>query len=81
MPEALALIWPFSDMVIGILAVSGNDHRLESAAARARLRASTSASHSSMPRYLTERTGQSERVSFETASALELPFDDGRSPG
>ena len=27
-------------------------------------------------RYLTERTGQSERVSFETASALELPFDD-----
>ncbi len=26
-------------------------------------------------RYLTERTGQSERVSFETASALELPFD------
>ena len=29
-------------------------------------------------RYLTERTGQSERVSFETASALELPFNDGR---
>jgi sarcosine/dimethylglycine N-methyltransferase len=29
-------------------------------------------------RYLTERTGQSGRVSFETASALELPFDDGR---
>jgi ubiquinone/menaquinone biosynthesis C-methylase UbiE len=29
-------------------------------------------------RYLTERTGQSEQVSFETASALELPFDDGR---
>src|SRR5690349_15498073 len=29
-------------------------------------------------RYLTERTGQSERVSFETASALALPFDDGR---
>ena len=28
-------------------------------------------------RYLTERTGQSDRVSFETASALELPFDDG----
>jgi sarcosine/dimethylglycine N-methyltransferase len=28
-------------------------------------------------RYLTERTGQSGRVSFETASALELPFDDG----
>ena len=28
-------------------------------------------------RYLTERTGQSERVSFETASALGLPFDDG----
>lgn len=28
-------------------------------------------------RYLTERTGQSERVSFETASGLELPFDDG----
>jgi SAM-dependent methyltransferase len=28
-------------------------------------------------RYLTERTGQGERVSFETASALELPFDDG----
>jgi sarcosine/dimethylglycine N-methyltransferase len=28
-------------------------------------------------RYLTERTGQSERVSFETASALELPFNDG----
>ena len=28
-------------------------------------------------RYLTERTGQSERVSFDTASALELPFDDG----
>ena len=27
-------------------------------------------------RYLTERTGQSERVSFETASAPELPFDD-----
>jgi len=29
-------------------------------------------------RYLTERTGQSGRVSFETASALELPFDGGR---
>src|SRR5262249_54389677 len=28
-------------------------------------------------RYLTERTGQSGRVWFETASALELPFDDG----
>ena len=28
-------------------------------------------------RYLTKRTGQSERVSFETASALALPFDDG----
>ena len=29
-------------------------------------------------RYLTERTGQSGQVSFEVASALELPFDDGR---
>src|SRR5262249_59357466 len=29
-------------------------------------------------RYLTERTGQSGQVSFETASALELPFDAGR---
>ncbi len=29
-------------------------------------------------RYLTGRTGQSEHVSFETASALQLPFDDGR---
>jgi sarcosine/dimethylglycine N-methyltransferase len=29
-------------------------------------------------RYLTERTGQSGRVSFEIASALELPIDDGR---
>jgi sarcosine/dimethylglycine N-methyltransferase len=29
-------------------------------------------------RYLTERTGQSGHVSFQTASALELPFDDGR---
>jgi sarcosine/dimethylglycine N-methyltransferase len=28
-------------------------------------------------RYLTERTGQGAQVSFETASALELPFDDG----
>jgi SAM-dependent methyltransferase len=28
-------------------------------------------------RYLTERTGQSELVSFEIASALELPFNDG----
>jgi SAM-dependent methyltransferase len=28
-------------------------------------------------RYLTERTGQTGQVSFETASALELPFDDG----
>jgi SAM-dependent methyltransferase len=28
-------------------------------------------------RYLTERTGQSAHVSFETASALEIPFDDG----
>jgi SAM-dependent methyltransferase len=28
-------------------------------------------------RYLTERTGQNGRVSFRTASALELPFDDG----
>jgi len=28
-------------------------------------------------RYLTERTGQSERVSFETASALDLPFEAG----
>ena len=29
-------------------------------------------------RYLTERTGQSGQMSFETASALDLPFDDGR---
>ena len=29
-------------------------------------------------RYLTERTGQSGQVSFKTASAPELPFDDGR---
>jgi sarcosine/dimethylglycine N-methyltransferase len=29
-------------------------------------------------RYLTARTGQSGQVSFQTASALELPFDDGR---
>src|SRR5947209_3846679 len=29
-------------------------------------------------RYLTERTGQSGRVSFQAASALELPFEDGR---
>jgi sarcosine/dimethylglycine N-methyltransferase len=29
-------------------------------------------------RYLTERTGQSERVSFEAASALALPLEDGR---
>jgi sarcosine/dimethylglycine N-methyltransferase len=28
-------------------------------------------------RYLSERTGQSGLVSFEIASALELPFDDG----
>ena len=28
-------------------------------------------------RYLTQRTGQSERVSFANASALALPFDDG----
>lgn len=28
-------------------------------------------------RYLTERTGQSGQVSFQVASALELPFDDG----
>jgi SAM-dependent methyltransferase len=29
-------------------------------------------------RYLTERTGQVGQVSFETASALALPFDEGR---
>ncbi|MGF6871069.1 class I SAM-dependent methyltransferase [Paraburkholderia tuberum] len=29
-------------------------------------------------RYLTQRTGQSEQVSFRTASALELPFEDSR---
>jgi SAM-dependent methyltransferase len=29
-------------------------------------------------RYLSERTGLSGQVSFQTASALELPFDDGR---
>jgi ubiquinone/menaquinone biosynthesis C-methylase UbiE len=29
-------------------------------------------------RYLTERTGLSGQVSFQTASALELPSDDGR---
>ena len=29
-------------------------------------------------RYLTGRTGQSEQVSFETGSALELPFDAGQ---
>ena len=29
-------------------------------------------------RYLTERTGQSGQVSFQAASALELPFDHGR---
>ncbi len=28
-------------------------------------------------RYLTERTGQSGQVAFQTASALKLPFDDG----
>lgn len=29
-------------------------------------------------RYLTQRTGQSGQVSFQAASALELPFGDGR---
>jgi ubiquinone/menaquinone biosynthesis C-methylase UbiE len=29
-------------------------------------------------RYLTERTGQSDQVSFQAASALELPFDAGQ---
>jgi SAM-dependent methyltransferase len=29
-------------------------------------------------RYLTERTGQSGQVSFQTGSALELPFAEGR---
>jgi SAM-dependent methyltransferase len=29
-------------------------------------------------RYLTERTGQGAQVTFETASALELPFEAGR---
>jgi sarcosine/dimethylglycine N-methyltransferase len=28
--------------------------------------------------YLTRRTGQGGQVSFETASALDPPFDDGR---
>jgi sarcosine/dimethylglycine N-methyltransferase len=28
--------------------------------------------------YLNERTGQTERVSFQTASALDLPFEEGR---
>ena len=32
-------------------------------------------------RYLTRRTGQSGQVSFQTASALELPFGDGRFDG
>src|SRR6516165_2816085 len=36
-----------------------------------------SASFVDAARYLTKRTGQSERVSFETAGALDLPFDDG----
>ena len=34
--------------------------------------------HAFVARYLTGRTGQSGQVSFQTASALELPFDDGR---
>jgi len=29
-------------------------------------------------RYLTERTRQSALLTFESASALALPFDDGR---
>jgi sarcosine/dimethylglycine N-methyltransferase len=29
-------------------------------------------------RYLTERTGQPGQVSFQTANALDLPFDEGR---
>jgi SAM-dependent methyltransferase len=32
-------------------------------------------------RYLTERTGQSDRVSFQTASALALPFTEGGFDG
>jgi sarcosine/dimethylglycine N-methyltransferase len=36
-----------------------------------------SASFVEAARYLTGRTGQSALVSFETASALALPFDDG----
>ena len=36
-----------------------------------------SASFVDAARYLTKRTGQSEHVSFETAGALDLPFDDG----
>jgi ubiquinone/menaquinone biosynthesis C-methylase UbiE len=35
-----------------------------------------SASFVEAARYLSERTGQSGRVSFQTASALDLPFDD-----
>ncbi|HLY56543.1 MAG TPA: class I SAM-dependent methyltransferase [Stellaceae bacterium] len=36
-----------------------------------------SASFVEAARYLTERTGQNGQVSFRTASALDLPFDDG----
>jgi len=37
-----------------------------------------SASFVEAARYLTQRTGQSGQVSFQTASALELPFDGGQ---
>ena len=37
-----------------------------------------SAEFTDAARYLTERTGQTDWVSFEAGNALELPFKDGR---
>ena len=60
-------------------------HGTEAIAAAASTLGLTAASHvldigagvGGPARYLTERTGLSGQVSFRTASALELPFDDG----
>lgn len=68
-----------SDLVLDVGAGLGGPARFVAASCLCRVVGiDLSAEFIDAARYLTERTGQSDKVSFETANALDLPFDAAR---